>query len=550
MIEVDILDNEISLDDLNLIDSFYESSENFVLEQSIFWIKEIIQPHNHYGIFVAKSGNRIVGLSLVEEFKYERKVSIQFGPLFLNEEVLTQLLCTIKEYYRKKYYFVLHVQLALPVNSYTEYLEILLYKQFKVVFKQNESWGSLIINLNSTYETIFKNFSKAHKSTVKKAVKDGFIVRDAASIDDVNSFSEAFNLMKGKRGLKNDLEYDRKLNIRIYKNISSKKSGYFLVIENSENKLVGGAIFLKQNSILRYYKGVADPNFRQNGILHLAINEGIKRGISENLSTFDLWGYNHYATENEQPYKINVFKKGFGGNFLFYPKPFYIEFFYKSNILHKITVFFTNTLRRILKMTNFLKGFRYKLKYLYWKKFRKIDIIEYASLDELGLDSEKSNYYSFSGFSSIRKAFRHFNITEDDSFIDVGCGKGGTLIALKKFPFKVMGGIEISERLCVCCKENLDKLKIKNFKLYNCGASDFKDFERYNYYYLYNPFPGNVLKDFILNMESSLREKYRKTYIIYKNPEFGKIIEENNVFSLKKIISAMTKHDIIHIYEN
>jgi lipid II:glycine glycyltransferase (peptidoglycan interpeptide bridge formation enzyme) len=84
--------------------------------------------------------------------------------------------------------------------------------------------------------------------------------------------------------------------------------------------LVGGLIIIFQGTSARYFKGVSDPERRDMPIMHVGIFEAIKYCKMNGYLTFDLWGYNHFVDERDQVFYINRFKKGFSGNFTFYPK--------------------------------------------------------------------------------------------------------------------------------------------------------------------------------------------------------------------------------------
>jgi len=55
---------------------------------------------------------------------------------------------------------------------------------------------------------------------------------------------------------------------------------------------------------------------------------------------FDLGGYNHFVGKEDQVYKINLFKRSFGGQFVFYPKKIYIKLnplkYYVTLLLRKL----------------------------------------------------------------------------------------------------------------------------------------------------------------------------------------------------------------------
>jgi lipid II:glycine glycyltransferase (peptidoglycan interpeptide bridge formation enzyme) len=99
-----------------------------------------------------------------------------------------------------------------------------------------------------------------------------------------------------------------------------------VLVANAEKAIIGGIALLYQGNAVRYFKGAADPHVRNLPVLHLALWEGIKSAAQDGFKQFDFWGYNHHATESDQIFFINRFKKGFGGTFTSYPKKMYFIF--------------------------------------------------------------------------------------------------------------------------------------------------------------------------------------------------------------------------------
>ena len=63
--------------------------------------------------------------------------------------------------------------------------------------------------------------------------------------------------------------------------------------------------------------------------------------------------------------------------------------------------------------------------------------------DPTETDTERTHYYADSGGLEFDKLIAGFQITAEDAIVDFGCGKGGVLISLSKFPFAKIVGVEI-----------------------------------------------------------------------------------------------------------
>jgi SAM-dependent methyltransferase len=145
--------------------------------------------------------------------------------------------------------------------------------------------------------------------------------------------------------------------------------------------------------------------------------------------------------------------------------------------------------------------------------------------------SERTHYYADSGGLAFDNIISSFNITPNDAIIDFGCGKGGILISLSKYPFSKITGVEISPELIAIARENIRKLKIRNVEIKCCDAAEFNDLEEYNYVYFFDPFPCVVMKDVLHNIEKSISAHPRKVTIIYLNPFCYELLESSEVFN-------------------
>jgi len=144
--------------------------------------------------------------------------------------------------------------------------------------------------------------------------------------------------------------------------------------------------------------------------------------------------------------------------------------------------------------------------------------------------SERTHYYADSSGIEFDEIISRFNITPADAIVDFGCGKGGILISLSKFPFSKITGVEISPELVEIANENMRKLRIRNVEVRCCDAADFRQLDEYNYFYFFDPFPCVVMMEVLNNIEKSIIGLPRKVTIIYLNPFCHDLIESDNIF--------------------
>ena len=169
--------------------------------------------------------------------------------------------------------------------------------------------------------------------------------------------------------------------------------------------------------------------------------------------------------------------------------------------------------------------------FLFGLDFKSVNSLEY-----LGLDSKVVSKCSPSGNKYLKKAFSNLKITNQDSILDIGCGKGSAIRVLLKFNFNKVDGIELSEYLAKKAINNFKKLNNFKPKIFQQNALEFKEYNNYNYFYLYNPFPRSVFSELLRILNKQVREK--DIYIVYNNPVCHDLLIEDG-FKLLNIYPDM-----------
>ncbi|MGD0931771.1 MAG: class I SAM-dependent methyltransferase [Candidatus Korobacteraceae bacterium] len=115
------------------------------------------------------------------------------------------------------------------------------------------------------------------------------------------------------------------------------------------------------------------------------------------------------------------------------------------------------------------------------------------------------------------------------TFIDLGSGKGRTLLMASDYPFRRILGVELLAELNAIAQQNIARYHSDSQKCFAIEAHA-ADARRLEFppgpilLYLFNPFPRHVWGDVLANLLGSLRAAPRPVYLIYHNPVHRDIV--------------------------
>jgi SAM-dependent methyltransferase len=122
----------------------------------------------------------------------------------------------------------------------------------------------------------------------------------------------------------------------------------------------------------------------------------------------------------------------------------------------------------------------------------------------------------------------------DFTFVDLGSGKGRTLLMASDYPFRKIVGVELLPELHRAASENLRKYTSAGQRCFaieaRCGdaRSFFFPFEP-TVLYLFNPLSEAGLSTVIRNLDQSLREYPRMVFVLYHNPLLEHVLAASRV---------------------
>ena len=115
------------------------------------------------------------------------------------------------------------------------------------------------------------------------------------------------------------------------------------------------------------------------------------------------------------------------------------------------------------------------------------------------------------------------------TFVDLGSGKGRTLLMASEYPFRKIMGVELIAELHRAAEENIRLYHSPNQRCTQIDAvcADACEFvfpDTPLVLYLFNPLPEAGLRRVLQNLERSLQQSPRPVWMVYHNPGMDSIL--------------------------
>jgi len=192
------------------------------------------------------------------------------------------------------------------------------------------------------------------------------------------------------------------------------------------------------------------------------------------------------------------------------------------------------------------------LGYLISMFYEKINGLDYTMIyytrDE---NNPHNSSYSKAPNHVLKRIFNDISYNPKRSFIDIGCGKGYVVRKAYKYPFDKVGGMEYTESLYRICCQNLKTEGLDSSYITNCDARDFKDYGKFNIYFMNNPFDEIILSDVAQKMYTAHLED--ECIIYYLNPCYPKRHEAILAAGFRLIRQIPDKYEsyfLVNVYSN
>jgi SAM-dependent methyltransferase len=116
------------------------------------------------------------------------------------------------------------------------------------------------------------------------------------------------------------------------------------------------------------------------------------------------------------------------------------------------------------------------------------------------------------------------------TFIDLGCGKGRSMLLAARYPFRAVVGVELAPELHRICEENLrrsrdESRRCHDLRAYCADASTYELPPVPSAVFLSNPFGPPIMERMLATLRSSLQRDPRELYFLYYTPESAAMVD-------------------------
>jgi SAM-dependent methyltransferase len=150
-------------------------------------------------------------------------------------------------------------------------------------------------------------------------------------------------------------------------------------------------------------------------------------------------------------------------------------------------------------------------------RLRGLDFLGSVDTGTLGFDPKLVHRSSPSGGRELVRLLASCAVGNQDTMLDIGCGKGNAIRTMQQLPFARVDGIELAPELVAVARSNFGRLGSRHTTIFQGDARTFDRYADYSYFYLYNPFPAQVMECLLAAIEVSLETNPRTLTVVYVN---------------------------------
>lgn len=131
-------------------------------------------------------------------------------------------------------------------------------------------------------------------------------------------------------------------------------------------------------------------------------------------------------------------------------------------------------------------------------------------------------HYQGCEWLSVRRALKDLNPTSSDVFVDLGSGKGRSLLIAGRLPYKRVVGVEIDKELSRLATRNIDRarrrLRAETVECLTASVLEWPVPDDASVIFMFNPFIGQTFSAAMTRIFESYDRNPRPLHIIYEHP--------------------------------
>ena len=197
------------------------------------------------------------------------------------------------------------------LSTYKRWVKTL-EKYVRVTRSSYQPTKTIRINTTPTENEIFRVFSEAKRRAVRKAGKNGIVIKESSNIQDLIAIK---NKSGGFFGFITTIGIDKLWSL-VYPNHAT-----ILLAYNQNQKLIAGVLLLFWNKTAYYWIAGATKEGKKLFAPTLLVWEALKTSKNHDAHQFDFLGVwdERKPKEHKDWLGFTKFKEGFGGTSIYYP---------------------------------------------------------------------------------------------------------------------------------------------------------------------------------------------------------------------------------------
>jgi predicted RNA methylase len=171
------------------------------------------------------------------------------------------------------------------------------------------------------------------------------------------------------------------------------------------------------------------------------------------------------------------------------------------------------------------------------------DTAQEVLLTDLAIDSANKGYgvnYMPTHARPLQHLLRDLQLPNEGTFVDLGCGKGKTLLIAAQWGFRKVVGVEFSPELCDQARRNVEIFQSRvpvrsEFEIIQADVAKYQIRPDENVFFMFNPFEEPVMRDVLKNIAQSVEESPRRVWLLYNHPTHDDLILKYSAFIQQKL---------------
>lgn len=173
------------------------------------------------------------------------------------------------------------------------------------------------------------------------------------------------------------------------------------------------------------------------------------------------------------------------------------------------------------------------------------------------VQTNSENKQRSSGYGATRALpffglLKRLQLPKDQTFVDLGAGKGRVMFLAAQWGFKRIVGIEFSKPLCEIALNNLQVLRLRrllqadaDLRIVESDVTQYEFGPTDSILFLFDPFDAVIMNRVLENLGSSIRRHPRPVWLIYNTPAEHSTVMASGVFEhTEKLLVRGTEFQI------